>query len=159
MVGGLSYGLKLWNIYTAFLLLFCLFSFLFVCLFVFNRKYTMFLPLQFAQVFSSLESVVNYIHGIFLQQEMQLINSFETACDDNIYPKKLLYLPYIKLETVFSSAQFTSTFEKSDLYYHGLFWGFIQLPIHSIIIFLLMLLGTGSGLPLLVLLHMFYILQ
>lgn len=98
---------------------------------------------------------------------MWLINPFETAVKhcmmkkhgDNSYPKKLLYLPYFKLETVFSSAQITSTFEKSDLCYHGLFWGFIQLPVHSVIIFLFMLLTAGSGLSLLALLHMFYILQ
>lgn len=73
--------------------------------------------------------------------------------------KKLLYLPYIRLETVFSSAQITSTFEKSDLYCHRLFSGFIQLPIHLVIILLLMLLGTLSGLSLLALLHILYILQ
>lgn len=65
---------------------------------------------------------------------MRLINPFETAIkycvmkkhDDNSYPKKLFYLPFIKLETVFSSAQITSTFQKSDPYYHGIFWGFFS---------------------------------
>lgn len=98
---------------------------------------------------------------------MRLINAFETVIkycmmkkhDENSYSKKLLYLPYIRLETVFSSAQITSTFEKSDLYCHRLFSGFIQLPIHLVIILLLMLLGTLSGLSLLALLHMLYILQ
>lgn len=98
---------------------------------------------------------------------MWLINPFETAIkycmmkkhDGNSYSKKLFYLPYIWLETVFSSAQITSTFEKSDLYCRRFFWGFIQLPMHLVVIFLSMLLGSGSGLSLLALMHMLYILQ
>lgn len=41
----------------------------------------------------------------------------------------------------------------------GSFGGFFQLPVRSHITFLLMLLGTGSGLSLLELLHIVYVLQ
>lgn len=73
---------------------------------------------------------------------------------DNSQSKKKNNYIYLILSLKLS-AQTTSTFEKSVLYYE-LFYKFIQLLVSPDIQFLL---GTGSGVPLLAFLHRFYVLK